>query len=304
MTTRPAARALALTVLALSAQACLFLNDPGATTNNANNTSTNNATNNATNNTSNNPVGPNNPTVECDADCPPGTECDPVADACVPIACASQDECPQGTSCYLDEEGVGFCDPSCADDDDCFDGEICADGLCVFDGEPTCFLKPGVPSNDPDCAVFVCDFEDPDPSECDLGTDQAVACHFDANAPPGEDPGYCFELCSGDNECVPGARCGVDGVCAPAEDTGCDSWETTINGMCVPRACDGPGTPEGDRQCQGTDPDAKVFCVDAPRDNLDGVCWPDCTTLGAGVDACPGLANLTCNRDTGRCERR
>jgi hypothetical protein len=303
MTTRPAARILALFALALSAQACLFLNDPGATDGPATN-NTNNTTNNATNNTSNNPVGPNNPTVECDADCPPGTECDPAADACVPIECASQDECPQGTSCYLDDEGSGFCDPSCVDDTDCFDGEICADRLCVFDGEPTCFLKPGMPSNDPDCAVFVCDFEDPDPFECDLGTDQAVACHFDANAPPGEDPGYCFELCNGDDECVPGARCGVDGVCAPAEDDSCALWETIVNDRCVPRSCDDPKSEAGDAQCANLAPNTSLFCIDSPRGNVTGLCWPDCRSRPGGVEACPGMDTMRCDQNTGRCELR
>ncbi len=328
MTTRPVTRSLALAVLALSTQACLFLNDPSAINNTA-----------------------NNPNELCfDVTCLPGKECEPSTGECVDIRCtfskdldSYQSGCEFNTVCHLDRDGEGFCAPPCATDRQCPSGsycdpkfelvlgpgngicrsedtvavncqnfsgiclsdEFCDLGECIFDDPFVCFSRPGG-FDDPSCFFQPCDFFEGDPDRvCDLGTDLPTACHIDSNAPEGEPSGYCYELCQSDNECTPGASCGQDGVCAPDGDEPleCKPWEILLARQCVPKECNAPNEEAGDRSCDAGAGE-KIYCIDPPNSLVEGLCWPDCTTLEPGINECPGIGNMICNDTTGRCELR
>ena len=150
--------------------------------------------------------------------------------------------------------------PECEGDEDCADGEVCANNLCVPDiPDAECFFNR-------DCDLGeIC---------VDLACVPDVECNFD------EDCGE-FEMCS-DNVCVPSVECHfnldcesgeicVDHECIPdvecSSDLDCDAGEVCVLSECIPDVeCN------SDLDCGAGEICVRNFCVPDVECNFDRDC--------------------------------
>lgn len=240
-----------------------------------------------------------NPETGVEAECPSGTVCEYITcgnGSCVVgspgsggvgAACTENSDC-QSYYCYARDDGSRVCGRPCSTS-----GPFCDEGTeCVTDGFScgACLITdPSAPR--PFGAACT------DGSMCISGDCHAEGFCTQACSGHDECPGYrCIddrcasgsaagigEPCTMDAECVAGAGCGPDGLCANRCETGCDATETCTDGFCTP---DGLRLGE---TCTTNDECASRICA--------GTCTVLCTDTGVcpeGFDCRPAGAESGC----------
>ena len=255
-----------------------------------------------------------NPELGPEAECPSGTVCDYITcgnGSCVVgspgggatgAPCTENSDC-QSFYCYTRDDGSRQCGRACSTT-----GPFCDEGTeCVTEGFScgACLITdPSAPR--PFGATCS------DASMCISGDCHAEGFCTQACTSHAECPGYrCIgdrcasgspaavgSPCTMDDECIDGAGCGPDGLCATRCDTGCDATETCTDGFCAPdglrlgEACSG-NEECASRICAGT---CTVLCTDTgicpdgfecrPAGGESG-CFPMSTTMmGDGGGGC------------------
>jgi hypothetical protein len=261
--------------------------------------------------------------------CPPGTQCDPNRNVCVPVptgcgtagqacsngqvclngqcvaACTATGSitCPQGSSC---DPTTGACVPNpgqCSANGACAPGEVCVGGRCVWGCNAT-GSNGCPPGSQCDPTVGQCV---PTPTGCGSGTVTCTNGQVCVN-------NQCLAACTatGSMGCPSGTACDPNtGACVPSQ-TGCGSNGATcsngqvcLNGQCV-TSCNTAGTvgcPSGS-QCDAT----TGQCVPTPTGCgsntscsngqvcINGQCLSSCTATGM---TCP--QGTQCDAQSGIC---
>jgi len=188
----------------------------------------------------------------------PLSECDPLPE------CETDDDCADGEVC---EEEVCVVAPGCETDDDCADGEVCEEEVCVPSVGQPC-------SETSDCAEGeVCE-----EGECVV----APGCETDDDCAEGEvcEEGECVVApgCETDDDCAEGEVCEEE-VCVPSvgqecsETSDCAEGEVCEEGVCVAPGCETAADCDDADLCT-TDECTAGECVNTDVDCLDDVCDP------------------------------
>src|SRR5690606_29398114 len=163
------------------------------------------------------------------------SSCEPAAGAlAVNAPCESVADCAPGLACFATADGGGTCGRICcpSEPDACVDGAVCGGSGVLVDGTATSWGRCSPPQP--------CDVLDPvascgDREGCYI-VDRAgtTECRVAGSADIGE-------VCSAQNDCRPGAFCGLGGRCVRICRLGagdCPAGE----GRCVAQVHSPPGT--------------------------------------------------------------